>query len=219
MHFRPNSNESGLPIGPFKSCTVPRPIGWISTMSKCGKANLAPFSQWQNIGFDPPRVMFSANPNGDGSKKDTVVNAEETGWFVWNMATWALREQVNITASAVARDVDEFELAKLTKEPAVDAPVPMVRESPIHFECRYLTTLHFPGNTPVGAADVVFGEVVRIHIQDDCITDEGRVDILKLRPIARMGYYDYSSVESIFEMIIPDADEEFLAGLSGKSAR
>lgn len=219
MHFRPGHDDHKLPFGPFKSCTVPRPIGWISSVSKDGQVNLAPFSQWQNIGFDPPRVMFSANPNADGSKKDTVVNVEETGWFVWNMATWALREQVNITASAVGRDVDEFELAGLTKQQGVDVPVPMVKESPVHFECRYLTTVHFSGNTPVGAADVVFGEVVRIHIQDDCITDDGRVDVLKLRPIARMGYYDYTSVESIFEMIIPDADEAFLAGLSGTAAR
>jgi flavin reductase (DIM6/NTAB) family NADH-FMN oxidoreductase RutF len=95
MHYDPNSEDCPLPFSPFKSCTVPRPIGWLSTVSHDGVHNLAPYSQWQNLTFDPPMVMFAANQYPDGRRKDTVINAEETGWFVWNMATYALREAVN----------------------------------------------------------------------------------------------------------------------------
>ena len=85
MNFDPRSEACPLPYDPFKSCTVPRPIGWLSTISTAGVANLAPFSQWQNLTFDPPMVMFASNQTGDGKRKDTVVNAEATGYFVWNM--------------------------------------------------------------------------------------------------------------------------------------
>ena len=95
MHYDPRKDARPLSYDPFKSCTVPRPIGWISTISSDGKPNLAPFSQWQNITYDPPIVMFSADQHVDGRKKDTVINAQETGYFVWNMATYDLREAVN----------------------------------------------------------------------------------------------------------------------------
>ena len=101
MEYDPGREACPLPFLPFKSCTVPRPIGWLSTINRDGVANLAPYSQWQNLTFDPPMVMFAANRYPDGREKDTVVNARETGWFVWNMATWELREAVNISAKAV----------------------------------------------------------------------------------------------------------------------
>lgn len=82
MHYAPQSEPCPLEYSPFKSCTVPRPIRWLSTVSKSGTPNLAPFSQWQNQTFDPPMVMFAANQLSSGERKHTVVNAEETGWFV-----------------------------------------------------------------------------------------------------------------------------------------
>ena len=216
MHYDPSAPERPLPFDPFKSCTVPRPIGWISTISRDGRPNLAPFSQWQNITYDPPIVMFSADQHVDGRKKDTVANAEETGYFVWNMATYALRDAVNITAMPVARDVDEFELAGLTKAACIEAPGPRVAESPCHFECKYLTTLRFRGTTRLSDADVVFGQVVRVHIREDVVLPSGKLDIVKIRPLARLGYYDYTSVTDSFEMRIPGADVAELAGLEGR---
>lgn len=216
MHYDPRQPHRPLPFDPFKSCTVPRPIGWISTISKDGKANLAPFSQWQNITYDPPIMMFSADQHVDGRKKDTVINAEETGYFVWNMATYDLREAVNKSAQPVPRGIDEFELSGVTKAKCLEAPGPRVAESPCHFECKYLTTLRFPGTTKVSDADVVFGQVVRIHVRDDVILPSGKIDILKLRPIARLGYYDYTSVTEIFEMRVPGADAAEMAGLEGR---
>lgn len=216
MHYDPRNGARPLAFDPFKSCTVPRPIGWISTISKDGRPNLAPFSQWQNITYDPPIVMFSADQHVDGRRKDTVINAEQTGYFVWNMATWELREAVNASAQPVARGIDEFELAGVSKASCIEAPGPRVAESPFHFECRYLNTLRFPGTTRISDADVVFGEVVRIHIKEDFVLPSGKLDILKARPIARLGYYDYTSVTDMFEMRIPNADADELAGLEGR---
>ena len=205
MHYAPGREACPLPYSPFKSCTVPRPIGWLSTISKSGVANLAPYSQWQNLTFDPPMVMFAANQYPDGRRKDTVVNAEETGWFVWNMATFALRDAVNMSAQAVPPEVDEFDHAGVTKAACIDAPGPRVAESPAHFECRYLQTTRLAGNSPVGWVDVVFGEVVRIHVDDKVITAEGKLDIPAIQPIARMGYYDYATISETWEMRIPGA--------------
>lgn len=101
MKYTPGDEKNPLPFSPFKSMTVPRPIGWLSTVSPDGVENLAPYSQWQNLTFDPPMVMFAANQYPDGRRKDTVLNAEQTGWFVWNMATYDLREAVNISAMAL----------------------------------------------------------------------------------------------------------------------
>lgn len=217
MYYEPGVTGHGLPHDPFKSCVVPRPIGWISTISPEGIHNLAPFSQFQNVSFDPPIVMFSANQTPDGHRKDSVANAEATGEFVWNMATYALREAVNVTAEQVPPEVDEFERAGLTKAPSRKVRPARVAESPIHFECVLLNTLRFPGRPPMGSADVVFGRVVAVHIADEAIDARGLVDVLRLQPLARMGYYDYTWVQGKFEMVIPGNDRRLLAGLEGSA--
>jgi len=206
-----------LRFDPFKSCVVPRPIGWISTLAPDGVANLAPFSQFQNLTFDPPYVMFAANQATDGRRKDSAHNAEQTGEFVWNMANYALREAVNRSAMEVSPDIDEFDLAGLRKAPSLLVRPPRVAESPIHFECAYHATLRLPGSK-LGTVDVVIGRVLGIHIADDVLMPDGRVDVLKIRPIARLGYYDYTSIESIFEMRIPGNNAALLAGLEGNAA-
>jgi flavin reductase (DIM6/NTAB) family NADH-FMN oxidoreductase RutF len=181
---------------------VPRPIGWISTKSTNGIDNLAPYSQFNNLTFDPPYVMFSANQTEVGSRKDTTVNAETTGEFVWNMATYPLREAVNITAEQTAHGVDEFQRAGLEKEKASILNVEMVKDSPVKFECRYHSTIRLPGNPPMGTVDIVIGLVVGIHISEDVLT-EGIIDIQKTQPIARCGYFEYARIRETFEMIIP----------------
>ena len=218
MHYAPGIEKCPLPFSPFKSCTVPRPIGWLSTVSEDGIYNLAPYSQWQNLTFDPPMVMFAANQLSSGERKHTVVNAEKTGWFVWNMATYNLREAVNISAMELPSTEDEFTHAGVTKADCIDAPGPRVAESPAHFECRYLSTHRLKGKSNHGCVDVVYGEVVRIHVDDEYILDNGKMDISKIRPLARLGYYDYTSVTDVFEMRIPDASDEASGGLEGKSS-
>ena len=217
MHYAPQSDPCPLPFSPFKSCTVPRPIGWLSTISTDGIPNLAPYSQWQNLTFDPPMVMFAANQLSTGERKHTVVNAEETGWFVWNMATYDLREAVNISAMELPAEVDEFDRAGVTRAACIDAPGPRVAESPAHFECRYLSTHRLRGQSAHGWVDVVYGEVMRIHVNDDVVTPEGKLDSPRIRPLARLGYYDYTSVTETFEMRIPEAHGMLAAGLEGKA--
>ena len=215
MYYEPGVTPHGLPHDPFKSCVVPRPIGWISTVDREGRHNLAPYSQFQNVTFNPPIVMFSANQNTGGDRKDSVRNAEETGEFVWNMATYALREAVNKSAEELPHGVDEFEHAGLVKLPSRKVKPMRVAGSPIQFECEYLNTLRFPGVPPMGTADVVFGRVVAIHIDDAVIDGQGMLDILKIQPLARMGYYDYTFVDNKFEMVIGGNNTALLAGLEG----
>jgi len=219
MYYDPDKNDHGLPHNPFKSCVVPRPIGWISTISLDGVHNLAPFSQFQNLTFDPPYVMFAANQNTWGRRKDTVINTEQTGEFVYNMATYDLREAVNRSAAEVAPEVDEFELASVSKAPSVRVKPCRVAESPVQFECHYHQTLRLPGNGLIGTVDVVIGRVVLIHIRDDAIGPDGRLDVVRIRPLARLGYYDYTTIESTFEMVVPGANEAFLIGLEGAAGR
>jgi flavin reductase (DIM6/NTAB) family NADH-FMN oxidoreductase RutF len=215
MYYETALRNHGLKYDPFKSCVIPRPIGWISTLSPDRIPNLAPFSQFQMLTYDPPYVMFSGNQTVHGARKDTVRNVEATGEFVWNMAIYDLREAVNKTAQDLPPEVDEFEVAGLTKAPARLVKPPMVAESPVHFECKYHQTLRLPGNGKMGTVDVVIGLVIAVHIDDAALTPEGRLDVLKIRPIARLGYYDYTSIDSRFEMIIPSTDDLHLAGLSG----
>lgn len=217
MKWHPMQEKNPLPYSPFKSSTVPRPIGWLSSVSEDGEENIAPYSQWQNLTFDPPMVMFSANQYPDGRRKDTVLNAEKTGWFVWNMATYDLREEVNKSAMALDPKESEWDHLDVTKEYSGNGNIPMVKESPIKFECRYLSTHRLPGNSNVGTIDVVFARVEVIHIDDKVITDAGKIDIEKIMPIARLGYFDYTVVRETFEMRVPGADGDAQSGLEGSA--
>ena len=224
MYYKPGETAHNLPYDPFKACVIPRPIGWISTVSAADPNvhNIAPYSQFNNLTFDPPYVMFSANQTPTHERKDTVRNAEATGVFCWNLATWDLRESVNASAEQVPYGVDEFERTGLEKEWSSEMPggikVPMVKKSPVKFECVYHTTLRLPGNPPMGSVDIVIGRVVGVHIRDDVLTD-GRLDVRKTMPIARCGYFEYAVVKETFEMIVPRMDESMSAGLEGSSNR
>ncbi|KAK4108981.1 hypothetical protein N656DRAFT_738899, partial [Canariomyces notabilis] len=234
MLYIPGKTPHNLPYDPFKACIVPRPIGWISTTSPHQHEppihNLAPFSQFAPLTFDPPYIMFSANQTPSGTRKDTVINAESTGKFVWNLATYPLRHAVNITAEQVPYEIDEFERAGLEKDfsrllPGDETnPVPMVKASPVRFECVYHSTMRLPGNgeakTGMGTVDVVIGRVVGVHIADWAVGEKGRLDVKRTRPIARCGYYEYAVVGGegqVFEMVIPGGDEATLAGLEGST--
>jgi len=219
MEYDPAQDDHGLPFNPFKACVVPRPIGWISTTSVDGIDNLAPYSQFQMVTYDPAIVMFSANLTPDGRRKDTVVNVEDTGEFVWNMATHDLREAVNLSSTFVDSGVDEFEFTGLAKAPSVKVKPPRVADSPVHFECVHMHSLRLPGDSVMGTVDVVFGKVVRIHIADEAISAAGRLDYPKIRPLARLGYYDYTSVDSVFELKRPGESRHQLRGMEGKRDR
>lgn len=186
------------------SVIVPRPVGWISTLSRDGVPNLAPYSYFNALSDHPPIVAIGCGPDERGSagtdrRKDTQRNIEETGEFVWNLATYDLLEAMDRTAESVAPEEDEFALAGLTRGTAEKVKAPRVAESPVHAECVYLQTLQIRG----GAA-IVFGEVLGLHVRDDLLIDHPtkpghkRVDIVRARPLARLGG-TYSSIDRCFE--------------------
>lgn len=202
-------------IDPFKSVAVPRPIGWISTVSADGVDNLAPFSQFTNVGFDPPYVMFCAQPTADGRRKDSVVNAENSGCFVHNFVTYDLKDKMLATAKSTGPEVDEFEDVGLTKLPSQKVAAQRVAESPIHLECEYVTTVRLRGSSPKCHSDLVIGRVVMIHIDENVVAPDGKLDILKLRPLSRLGYADYTSVTELFEMSIQSLKKDPIPGCMG----
>lgn len=115
--------------------------------------------------------------------------------------------------------MDEFERVKLEKEMGKVFPtLPLVKASPVRFECQYYTTLRLPGNAPMGSVDVVIGRVMGVHIAEWCLTD-GKIDVRKTKPIARLGYYEYTVVKDVFEMVIPGENEAVLAGLEGRALK
>jgi flavin reductase (DIM6/NTAB) family NADH-FMN oxidoreductase RutF len=162
--------------------------------------------------------MFAANQTQNFTRKDTVVNVESTGSFVWNVCTWDLREAMNITSEHFPSSTDEFTKAGLAKIPSTTLKheVSMVSESPIKFECTYFSTLKLPGNPPMGTVSVVIGKVVGIHIDDRVLT-EGMVDLRKIMPIARCGYHEYAVVRETFVMMPPGGGVLAL-GMEGSTA-
>lgn len=202
MFYEPR-NGHGLPHNPFNAIVVPRPIGWISTVDAEGNVNLAPFSFFNGVAYVPPQVMFATTaPHVQGGYKDSMRNALETGEFVVNLATWELREALNLTSTPAPPGVDELELAGLTAIASHLVMPPRVAESPVHLECTVTTHVELPTPDPDDPNTVVFGEVVGVHIADDLLVD-GLVDVRKLQPIGRLGYREYVHVTDSFEMLRP----------------
>jgi flavin reductase (DIM6/NTAB) family NADH-FMN oxidoreductase RutF len=221
MFYEPDRDDHGLPLNPYKSIVVPRPIAWISTISREGVVNLAPYSQFNNLGYDPPYVMFSANSfPGTGRRKDSVKNAIDTGEFVVNMATYEQREAINVTSRFLPPDVDEAAVAGVEMTSSHIVRPPRVATSPVHLECRLHSCLALPGNSFDQVHHVVIGRVIGVHIRDDVITPEGKLDVLKIRPLARLGYHDYTTVDRVFAMA-PDGPDLRTreAGLEGRPRR
>lgn len=212
MFYDPEKNDFDLARNPFKSIIIPRPIGWISTIDEKGVHNLAPYSQVTNLTFDPPYIAIGLN-EPERKRKDTTVNIEQVGEFVYNVATYELREAVNTTSLSAPPEVDEFELAGLTKVPSQRVKPCRVGESPISMECVYHSTIRLPGNA-FGTFDLIIGRVVLVHIKDEFILPDGKVDVLKMRPLCRLGYHDYSTVDWQFEMKQTPYNEAF-DGLEG----
>lgn len=202
MFYEPR-NHHGLKRDPFKSLVVPRPIGWISSLDAEGRLNLAPYSFFNAVAANPPIVMFSANgPHSEGGLKDSAKNAEDTGEFVCNLATWKLREKMNASSASLPRGRDEFQVAGLTPAPSRLVKPPRVAESPVHLECRWIKTVPLPSDDAGEPNTVVFGQVIGIHI-DDAVIRDGMIDMGALRPIARLGYMDYTVVDTVFSMQRP----------------
>jgi flavin reductase (DIM6/NTAB) family NADH-FMN oxidoreductase RutF len=203
MFYETEKNNHGLPHNPFKSLVVPRPIGWISSQDKEGNVNLAPYSYFNALCDHPPMVMFSTtNSLPDGKAKDTIFNVETQGEFVVNMATYELREAVNMSSASLPHTENEFSFVNLEMESSVLVKPPRVKNSPIHLECLYHQSIQLPQNSKGDTNRVIIGRVMGVNINDELILN-GRVDIASIKPIARLGYMDYAVVEKIFSMQRP----------------
>jgi flavin reductase (DIM6/NTAB) family NADH-FMN oxidoreductase RutF len=193
MHYSleyPNEHRKhGMTHNPFKALVAPRPIGWIGTTSKAGVLNLAPYSFFNAVCDSPATVMFSS-----AGRKDSLKNIEETGEFTCSMATEPLVDAMNLSSAPVLSEIDEFKLAKLETAPSLRVKPPRVAASPSALECRLWKTLVLPRTEDSQIEHVVvFGHVVAIYI-DDAFVKDGIVNTGAMRPLARMGYMDYSVV-------------------------
>ena len=199
IFYEPRERDRKLfPHDPFKALVTPRPIGWISTVSAKGELNLAPYSYFNAFSSSPPIVGFSSE--GD---KDSSTFAVQTGEFVWSMATWELRDQMNATAASLARGESEFKHARLESAPSRLVRPPRVAASPAAFECRVTEVVKLKDlDGRDSGRRLVLGRVVGIHVAERFVR-QGRVDSAAMRPIARGGYDEYSVVEQVFSMPRP----------------
>jgi flavin reductase (DIM6/NTAB) family NADH-FMN oxidoreductase RutF len=201
MFYQPKKGHP-FSIDPYKSLIFPRPIGWISSISKKGIPNLSPYSYFNALADDPPQVMFSSGAfTSSNGYKDSLTNILSTKEFVVNFATSKTRNQMNLSSVDAPADVDEFTFTKLQKRKSKLVKAPSVAESPVNLECRLLKTLKLKSNSKKHGT-VVIGEVIGIFINNRFIKD-GRVDSTAMRYVARMGYSEYTTVSSKFRMKRP----------------
>jgi len=199
LFYEPSARDKTiLPHDPFKALVVPRPIGWVTTMSRSGALNLAPYSFFNAVCERPPIIMFSS----DG-QKDSVAFAEETREFVWNLPTYELREAMNATSASLPRGTSEFGHAGLATAPSRLVAPPRVAASPAALECKVIeirTVTDLAGRPTSNY--LVFGQVVGVHI-DERFVKNGLVDSAAMEPIARCGYMDYAVADHMFTLSRP----------------
>ncbi len=182
------------------STIVPRPIAWISTISKDGIYNIAPFSFYMGISSSPPLIAISIGKKDDELKKDTWKNIEEIGDFVVNIVTYDLVEKMNITSYPFDEKIDEFIEAGLTPIKSDYVKSPRIKESPINIECKKFIIME------IADMGLIFGEILKYHIDDSLINEKGYVDSKKLQVVGRLGGADYCKIseDNIFSIMRPD---------------
>lgn len=180
---------------------IPRPIGWISSISKDGILNLAPFSFFNAVGEDPPHVMFSTVRSGD-INKDTLNNVLETKQFVVNMATEELVEAMNASSVNLPPEGNEFEYAGLTPIASDLISPPRVKESPISFECE-LVHHYSLEDYKDGGATIMIGRIVMFHVDESVLLPDYKINMDTYRPIARLAGNNYSKLGEIFSIKRP----------------
>jgi flavin reductase (DIM6/NTAB) family NADH-FMN oxidoreductase RutF len=200
MFYETAKRNHGLPHDPMKAIVGPRPIGWISAVNKQGQVNLSPYSFFNAVAERPAIVAFSSV-----GYKDAVAFIDETREFVCNLATYDLREAMNLTSAPLPRGDDEMAFAGLRAEPSQLVKPPRVAGVAAALECKWLSTTQL--ETLEGTKMdqyLVLGQVVGIYIDDRFIAD-GLVDTAAMRPIMRAGYMDYfvATPETRFAMRRP----------------
>ena len=198
MQFDPNELDYSAVYKLLTGAIIPRPIGWISSISEDGINNLAPFSYFNAVGDDPPHVMFSVG-RGNNINKDTLNNVLNTKQFVVNMVTEALAEKMNLTAQSVPSHVDEFALAHIDSIPSIKVKPLRVKESPITFECE-LVHHYFLEDYKNGGACIIIGRIVMMHFDESVLMDNYKINLESYKPIARLAGSNYAKIGEIFSV-------------------
>lgn len=199
MFYIPENRDPSLPHDPIKAIVAPRPIGWISTLSKDGIANLAPYSFFNAVGGNPPMLMFASE-----GFKDSARNAADTGEFVFNYASKSLSEQMNNSSSNAPSGISEFDHYNIEKADSKIVAAPRVAEANAAMECKVTSVIEtndVEGN--LTGAVIIIGQVVGVHIKDEVIRD-GRFDVNLAEPVSRLGYMDFGLTSDLHEMLRPE---------------
>lgn len=198
MQFDPSLISGSDTYKLLTGVIIPRPIGWISSVSQDGEYNLAPFSFFNAVGEDPPHVMFSTVRTGD-KNKDTLNNVLATKQFVVNMVTEDLVEKMNTTSQAIPSNESEFDLAGLTPIDSVKIKAPRVKECLVTMECE-LVHHYFLEDHKNGGACVVIGRVVLFHVDEKIIIEGTKINLEEYKPVARLAGSNYSKLGEIFSI-------------------
>jgi len=180
---------------------IPRPIGWVSSISESGLPNLAPFSFFNAVGEDPPHIMFSTVRSGN-TNKDTLNNVLATKQFVVNMATEDLVDAMNATSVNLPPDGNEFEYAGLTAIASDIVAAPRVKESPVSFECELVHHYSLEEHKD-GGATIMIGRIVMFHVDDSILLDNYKINQDAYRPVARLAGANYAKLGEIFSIKRP----------------
>lgn len=183
------------------SLITPRPIAWVSTVDEVGRTNLAPFSFFNGVTSNPPTLLFVPVNTRDGGKKDTVRNIEVKSEFVVNLVPRRLAEKMNACSAALPHGESEFEAFGIGATPSDLVAPPRVTEAPAAFECR-LHQIVPVGEGPL-AAHVIIGRILRAHVDEAVLGEDGRVDAGKLDLIGRLGGEDYCAMGERFTVKRP----------------
>ncbi len=192
MFYRPAQGH-GLPHNPFNAIVTPRPIGWISTRGSKGD-NLAPYSFFNAAAYSPPQVTFAST-----GVKDSLTNIRDTRVFAVNVVAEAMFHAMSATSADLAPEIDEFAHAGVAKADCTTIPCPRVADAPATLECELIDIITLRGRNNF----LILGEVTGIHLRDDCLID-GRFDVTRFNPVARLGYRDYTIVRDLVELRRPD---------------
>jgi flavin reductase (DIM6/NTAB) family NADH-FMN oxidoreductase RutF len=200
MEINPSDAPPGALNKIILGSVVPRPIAWVSTMDAQGRPNLAPFSFFNAVCSKPPTLLFCPGIRGlDGGTKDTYQNVVATKEFVINVVTEDVAEAMNISATELPPEINEFEMAGVTAAASVKVKPPRVLESPVNYECVLRQVVQVGDGLP-GSGWVIIGEVVHVHVADSVIDENYRVNVRALKPIGRLAGFNYTRVNDIFEM-------------------
>jgi flavin reductase (DIM6/NTAB) family NADH-FMN oxidoreductase RutF len=200
MQYDPTEIDPQLAYKLLASLVVPRPIGWASTISPDGQPNLAPFSFFMMITSSPPHIAISVGAR-DGEEKDTLRNIRAAGEFVINTVSAELGPAMAISAAEWPPHVDEFARAGLTAAPSEVVKAPRVAEAPANLEC-VVRQIQPVGGPPYGA-HLIVAEVVRIHVRDDLVIENNRIDLQRLDPLGRLTGDWYCSTAEQYQILRP----------------